>query len=256
MDQKARTKGFAFVWMLSKKDAEKAIDGCNGMVVRAGMADGMVSDKQKKKKQRRVEKKMTAVAVETQGGEEGGEKTMEVVDDKRATERVIAVDWALSKQKWTEEKAKTEGGDVDEDVHMEDADAASAEDSEDGSEDSDEDGDLGVHKGGDRSSDRDDSDNEINGDDAEDKPVKPQLPPPETGTTLFLRNVPFTATEDELRTLYVFPWPINSSPHLRKCVLIMFSTQLPYIWTPAIYSDHLGWCHGSLSWNRICMLLE
>jgi hypothetical protein len=34
-------------------------------------------------------------------------------------------------------------------------------------------------------------------------PVRPQLPPPENGTTLFIRNIPFSATEDELRTLYV-----------------------------------------------------
>jgi nucleolar protein 4 len=41
-------------------------------------------------------------------------------------------------------------------------------------------------------------------------PVRPQLPPPETGTTLFIRNIPFSATEDELRTLYAFisPFPL------------------------------------------------
>ena len=37
--------------------------------------------------------------------------------------------------------------------------------------------------------------------DDEEEPVKPTLPPPETGNTLFVRNVPFEATEDDLRTL-------------------------------------------------------
>ena len=30
---------------------------------------------------------------------------------------------------------------------------------------------------------------------------RPSLPLPEAGTTLFIRNLPFLATEDELRTL-------------------------------------------------------
>jgi nucleolar protein 4 len=53
-----RNKGFAFVWMLSKKDAEKALEGCNGKAIRAGLAEELVSAKQKKKKQLRLEKKM------------------------------------------------------------------------------------------------------------------------------------------------------------------------------------------------------
>jgi nucleolar protein 4 len=35
-------------------------------------------------------------------------------------------------------------------------------------------------------------------------PMKPQLPQTDTGTTLFIRNIPFIATEDELRALYVY----------------------------------------------------
>jgi nucleolar protein 4 len=193
--KKDRTKGFAFVWMLSKKDAEKAIEGCNGIVVRAGTADSMVSDKQKKKKQRREEKRLKAAA----RGEGAGDEAEELVDYKRATERTIAVDWALSKDKWKEEKAKIE--EVAEDVDMEDASSseASAQDTDQDSADSDDEGELGVHdEGGD--SDEDEDNVESDDDDME-EPVKPTLPPPETGTTLFVRNVPFQATEDELRTL-------------------------------------------------------
>lgn len=199
--RRPRTRGFAFIWMLSRKDAERAIEGCNGMVVRAGTAETLVLDKQKRKKVKRLERKAAAAAA---GGEEGGEEAGEddldeediekEKDDKRATERVIAVDWALSKDKWKEEKAKIQ---EDEDAEM----ASIPSDSED---DEDEDG-LGVHSGSDDNDDDGDSQPDDEDDNGE-EPVKPQLPPPETGTTLFIRNIPFNATEDELRTLcVVFP---------------------------------------------------
>ncbi|KAJ6547176.1 hypothetical protein B0H19DRAFT_1164315 [Mycena capillaripes] len=204
----ARTKGYAFVWMLSKKDAERAIEGCNGMTVRAGLAEGMVSDKQKKKKQRRVEMKMKM----KDAGAAQEEEDEEEADDKRAMERVIAVDWALSKDKWKEEKAKMGLGDVEMNDASgsgsgsgssdSDSNSSSSEDSDDDSDDdSDEsDGHMGVHEG----EDTDDDGSSGEEDDDEDlrTPIKPQLPPPEDGTTLFVRNVPFTATEDELRTLF------------------------------------------------------
>ncbi|KAJ6500383.1 hypothetical protein C8R45DRAFT_1210184 [Mycena sanguinolenta] len=199
----ARTKGYAFVWMLSKKDAERAIEGCNGLTVRAGLAEGMVSDKQKKKKQRRVEMKMK---MKEAGEVQEEHEDEDEVDDKRAVERVIAVDWALSKDKWKEEKAKMGLGDGD--VEMGDASSSgsgsSSDSDSDGDSDSDSDSDesdsnIGVHDG-------EDSDPGSSGEeDDEDEsrmPVKPQLPPPEEGTTLFVRNVPFSATEDELRTLF------------------------------------------------------
>ncbi|KAJ7702426.1 hypothetical protein B0H17DRAFT_1176243 [Mycena rosella] len=199
----ARTKGYAFVWMLSKKDAERAIEGCNGMTVRAGLAEGMVSDKQKKKKQRRVEMKLK---MKEAGAGEDDEDEEEDADDKRAMERVIAVDWALSKDKWKEEKAKLG---LDGDVDMEDGSSSgsgSSDDTDSDSDDSDSDSDsdesdghMGVHDGedGEEGSSGDEEDDEDAG-----TPIKPQLPPPEEGTTLFVRNVSFEATEDELRTLF------------------------------------------------------
>ncbi|CAK5264728.1 unnamed protein product, partial [Mycena citricolor] len=190
-----RTKGYAFVWMLSKKDAEKAMDKCNGMTIRAGLAEGLVSDKQKKKKVRRIESKMMNA-----GKAEGPENDNEEEEDhKLAMERVIAVDWVLSKDKWKEAKAQLEA--EAEDVEMEDlsSDGSSEDDSEDDSDS--EDSHVGVHAG---DSDDGDSDDSIDDEDedGENKPVKPQLPPPEEGTTLFVRNVPFSATDDELRILF------------------------------------------------------
>lgn len=198
-----KAKGFAFVWMLSKKDAEKALEECNGKAVRAGMAEGLVTDKQKRKKVRREEKKKLLEAGKAEEGAEAddGEKVVE--------ERAIAVDWALSKEKWQEEQAKM---DVDEDdaVDVKSEEGSSGSSSGGGEDDSDdeeggggEEDNIGVHEHGSDNSDPEDSDDEedIVIDAEDEKPVKPQLPPPETGTTLFVRNVPFAATEDELRTL-------------------------------------------------------
>jgi nucleolar protein 4 len=168
-------KGFAFVWMLSRKDAERALEKTNGMKLHPGM----VEDVQKKKKLRREEEK--------------GKKL-------EREERTIAVDWALSKDRWEEEKAKMDVDGEEEAGAVEPADSEDDSD-EDGSEagSSEDEDELGVHSG-----DSSDSapDGEENDEDAHsDAPTKPQLPPPETGNTLFVRNVPFQATEDELRTL-------------------------------------------------------
>nr|VWO94873.1 Eukaryotic translation initiation factor 3 subunit G (eIF3g) (Eukaryotic translation initiation factor 3 RNA-binding subunit) (eIF-3 RNA-binding subunit) (Translation initiation factor eIF3 p33 subunit homolog) (eIF3 p33 homolog) [Ganoderma boninense] len=205
-----RSKGFAFVWFLSRKDAEKAMEGCNGMTVEAGMAETLVSDKQKKKKQRREEKKLKEKSVvegEAAVGEEGEEE-----DDGSHRKRTIAVDWALSKDKWEAEKAKLEEAqeqEKDEDVEMDgkDSESSSSEDGEDGSQESDEEEQLGVHDDDSDSngSDAEESDSNAGEDDENDedgKPAKPTLPAPEVGTTVFVRNVPFEATEDELRTLF------------------------------------------------------
>ena len=60
---------------------------------------------------------------------------------------------------------------------------------------------LGVDDGEGGSGSESNEGNSMEVDDDDQKPERPQLPPPETGTTLFVRNVPFEATEDELRTL-------------------------------------------------------
>ena len=135
--------------MMSKKDAEKAIDGANGMTV------GDVTD-----------------------------------GDPIGKERVIAVDWALSKERWEMEKVTLPEGN----------DAGESPDS-DSPDDESEDENVGVHEDsgsdGEGTEDSDDGD----GDGIDGIPDRPQLPPPETGNTVFIRNLPFTATEDELRAL-------------------------------------------------------
>ncbi|KAI8970566.1 hypothetical protein BD414DRAFT_252504 [Trametes punicea] len=213
--RRPRSKGFAFVWYLSRKDAEKALENCNGMTVKSGMAEALISDKQKKKKQRREEKKRKTAEEgeeETDGEDDEGEK------EGRGRKRVIAVDWALSKDKWEAEKAKQEA------LQEEEVDIGVGSGESEGSDESDEsdqegegsksgsaDEHLGVHDGESDENDSDDSQgpdgsegeqSDEESDEEEQKPVKPTLPPPEVGTTVFVRNVPFEATEDELRTLF------------------------------------------------------
>ncbi|KAK8846604.1 hypothetical protein IAR55_005690 [Kwoniella newhampshirensis] len=151
-----RARGFAFVWFLTKNDAEKAIEGVNGKVLKT--AKGGKAD--------------------TEG-------------------RVVAVDWALSKEKWEETK-KVEGG---EDEKKEDAsgsdsgsgsDEESASESDDGSGSEDDEGD--ETDGADEDEDMEDAE--------EEEPVKPKLPAVGVGSTLFIRNLPFETTEQELNALF------------------------------------------------------
>ncbi|KAF6760551.1 hypothetical protein DFP72DRAFT_1062930 [Ephemerocybe angulata] len=142
---------------LSKQDASRALEGCNGSL----SARGWRRDLRTKK-----------------GGDED--------EHQEATERVIAVDWALSKEKWKEEIAKMEEK-VDSDIEMD----SGSDDSDDGSSQDDSDSDSDYDRDRDRDSDED-----------EEAPTKPALPAPEAGTTLFVRNVPYIATEEELRTLF------------------------------------------------------
>jgi nucleolar protein 4 len=169
-------KGFAFVWMWNKKEAETALNACNGMHVRAGLATDLIKDKQKKKKARREEKKQAEAkkAVEDPG-------------------RIIAVDWALSKTKWEEEKKQ-----LDEEM------ASGSSSEKDGSEDMGSSqsaaGEVVEQDDGEESSVA--ADNQEEREDVSDnEKARPSLPQPEAGTTLFIRNIPYVATDDELRVL-------------------------------------------------------
>ena len=171
-----RGKGFAFVWMWNRKEAESAMNACNGMQVHAGLATDLIKEKQKKKKAIREEKKQ---AEASKGLDDPG--------------RIIAVDWALSKNKWEEEKKNlgrdTSSGSQSEQEGDDDTEGsqAVADEQEDEPGGDSEEGSGDEVTAGEVSDDR-----ELAG---------PTLPQPEAGTTLFIRNIPFLATEDELRAL-------------------------------------------------------
>ncbi len=185
-----RARGFAFVWFMARKDAEKAMAAVNGKPIKAAPNAAVA-----KGKQGRLAKK----------GEVGDG-------------RPVAVDWAMSKEKFEgakkteaaeesdesgsdsdsdsdssssgsdssdsdEEESEEDVAQVDADVDMEGSDSGS-DDSEEGSDDEDE-----------------DEDEEMDEDEDEEAPTKPKLPDTDVGSTLFLRNVPYEATEQEVGTL-------------------------------------------------------
>ncbi|KAI9465856.1 hypothetical protein BJY52DRAFT_1220576 [Lactarius psammicola] len=171
-----RGKGFAFVWMWNKKEAETAMNACNGIQVHAGLATDLVKEKQKKKKALRQEKKQTEAS---KGLNDSG--------------RIIAVDWALSKNKWEEEKK-----------HLDRETSSGSQSEKEGDDDTEGSQDVTDEQDEPDSDSGEESDDEVAvGDVSDNREVaRPTLPQPEAGTTLFIRNIPFLATEDELRALF------------------------------------------------------
>ncbi len=116
------------------------------------------------------------------------EKAIEGCNGKELKERPMAVDWALSKEKWQEVKAaepeEVKAEDSGEDVDM------------------DKEADGEVETGDGATSDAEEEEVKDDAEEEEDKPVKPVLPAPEEGSTLFIRNLPFEVTEEELRNLF------------------------------------------------------
>lgn len=118
--------------------------------------------------------------------------------------RVVAVDWALSKEKWqeaTKGEEKKEGEKESSDSGS-DSGSESESNSESGEESGEESsGDEGtsVVSGSEESSNTDENEEE---EEEEEEPVKPTLPTVDVGSTLFIRNLPFETTELELNTLF------------------------------------------------------
>lgn len=124
---------------------------------------------------------------------------------------MVAVDWALSKERWEAEKVRMEesqsaslGG-----LHVEADDASSlisnlgSVKDQHGSEKIGDNEDSCVESSSSEDGAGDEMDENASYDSIE-PTSRPTLPTTDVGTTLFVRNVPFGATEDELRTLYDF----------------------------------------------------
>ncbi|KAG8715855.1 RNA recognition motif-containing protein [Ceratobasidium sp. 395] len=188
-----RHRGFAFVWMLAHADAERAIKGVNGRVV------GAKERKKKTRKEReeiareKAAKRLSRMRGE---GESDDEEEAERGEEKAEEEkegRVVAVDWALSKSKWEEAVLQRQD---DEAMEV------------DGEEDGEEGGESGqkLDEETDEESSSESEESEASSDEDEDEDEdpheRPKLPNTDVGTTLFVRNVPFEATEDDLRTLF------------------------------------------------------
>jgi nucleolar protein 4 len=175
-NSKPLARGFAFVWFLSQQDAARAIEKVNGASLYAGYAaDVKFANKSQIEGRRKIRKRMKS-------------------DDAR----VVAVDWALSKEKWALAqkvlKESVADGEREDVMDVDDEhDQVEDEDWTDESLDSNDSASASENAGDGESADGKDDVN-----DAGEHP-----PQPEEGSTLFIRNVPFEATDDELKTLSV-----------------------------------------------------
>lgn len=161
---------------------------------------------------------MAAERVASEGGKEGKKK--DVREKKKAEKasagggggekgRVVAVDWALGKEEWkkAQEGDKVEGEAAASDASSdEDESGSDQEDDEDeeGSSDEDEDEDSDTSPVPEDLEDRDTTPQPVGG--AEDDGLdddEEEAKPKAQGTTLFVRNISFEATEAELYDLYV-----------------------------------------------------
>lgn len=114
--------------------------------------------------------------------------------------RPVAVDWALSKDQWEKAKPKSE-------EKEEESGSSSSSDSDDSDSDSDDSGSDDEDEEGE--DEEEDEDGDVTMEAGEDEPVKPTLPTVDVGSTLFIRNLPFEVTEQELNTLLVSDWAIR-----------------------------------------------
>lgn len=193
LDATGTPRGFAFIYYLSKSSATAALTAINGTRIYGGLAKERVESeggKGGKKKEVREKKKRE----ELSGGGGGGEKG-----------RVVAVDWALGKDEWKraqeEEKAKESASGEEESGSEEESDEEENEEDEDsdmspvpeGAEDEEEEVEEARHA--------DDDDDELD--------EEPKGPEPPKGTTLFVRNMSFEATESELYDLCVPFLPLS-----------------------------------------------
>jgi nucleolar protein 4 len=104
--------------------------------------------------------------------------------------RVVAVDFALSKEKWSEAQKQVEAEKpAKEDANDDESSSSGSSDDEDDSSEGEQ-GSEEAEDGGDDAAEE-----------AEEEPVKPQLPAVDVGSTLFIRNLPFETTEEELGAL-------------------------------------------------------
>ena len=196
-------KGFGFIWFTFYNDAKNALDNLNG-------------------------KPLNLFSQNLELATKGGSKKMSKKIFKDIETRPIAVDWALSKDKWDNEINKKDGdenmdeGNNDEDKKdegnneserdddksessneseidddkSEDSNESESESDEDNEEENEVDEDEIMAELGDESATEEEEDD----DDDDDDESRP--PPLEPGLTLFIRNIPFEATEDELYKLF------------------------------------------------------
>ncbi|KAK4056335.1 RNA recognition motif-containing protein [Microbotryomycetes sp. JL221] len=188
-EKTGKARGFAFIYFVAKTDAEKALQTINGTRIYAGMAqERIASEGGKEGKKKEIREKKKKAEDNKAGSNERG--------------RLVAVDWALGKEEWEKAQQQEDAGpEAVANKDSDDSESDSEEDSdEDDESDEEEDSDLepiamGVEEDGDDDTKMEDE--EDTEDDAEDDKSNTSK-----GTTLFVRNLSFEATEAEVYDLF------------------------------------------------------
>ncbi|KAB5570325.1 hypothetical protein GE09DRAFT_1102772 [Coniochaeta sp. 2T2.1] len=181
---KGKLKGFGFVTLRGRKNAEKALEGLNGKVIdgRTVAVDWAV-DKQTWDEQHGVE----AEAKDAEEDEPAkGKKSKKAKKDEEEEDKEEEED---DGKHMTEEERDLANFMKNHMEHLEDEDASD----EDKDKDSDEDGD--EEEDDEEEGDEDDLSDGEGGAEVEEKPKRVT----DNSTTVFIRNLPFTATDEQLK---------------------------------------------------------
>lgn len=193
IDNHGKGRGFAFVWFIHQKSAELALKRINGKLLYPGFGAERIKEGGEGKKQTRQRLKKEGEELKDQG-------------------RPVAVDWAVSKDQF--ENAQQQAGDEKAASSSSNSNDTKADVVQEVSGDSSEEDFSAIED----NPIEEDSDEEVGEDYDGDSDITPVQESEEensvtdnnkqkqkdVGTTLFVRNVQFEATEDELYTLCVF----------------------------------------------------
>lgn len=189
--------GYAFVTYTQRADAEKALAGANGKRIYSGMLGDRIEEAAKHE--------LTSVKRKKAKGKIVGVKG-----------RVCAVDWALEKKEYMklemgDGQPQADGMDVEQMQNPEDHDSDDSDMDPIALQDGEEDSDMSPEPEDDDGDDLDEAELAPPSDveeDAEEDDEQQSLGQTgqgeEQGSTLFVRNIQFEATEDELYNLCVF----------------------------------------------------
>ncbi|KAK6949730.1 hypothetical protein Daesc_008051 [Daldinia eschscholtzii] len=157
--------------------------------------------------------KLSGFGFITMRGRKNAEKAMEAINGKTIDGRTLAVDWAVDKQTWEQQKQHQDKDDntskkANADKELEEDDKSNKDEDEDEDEDEDIKNFMKNHMENleDEDSDAkpDDDESEEDADEeggtalgSESNPKKPLMT--DNRSTIFIRNLPFTATDAELK---------------------------------------------------------
>lgn len=152
-------------------------------------------------------------------GKKNAERALEALNGKEIDGRTLAVDWAVDKETWTQQQPKQQESDDAQNEEAkeqaeddEDDETSSSEDeSEDGGAKTDRDEGLDAdlenfmknHMQNLEEEDEDDDEDEDNSDEEEDEaPKAPAKRMTDNSATVFIRNLPFTTTDEQLKGFF------------------------------------------------------